>query len=181
MIAILQRFAARVMRRQPDFLIGGAEAPYLRRWYVTPWSGWYRSVPRAQMTWWQHIVTRLPCLYVHEILRSDDDRALHDHPWVNVSVILKGGYIEHTIRAGGVHVETWRGAGTYAFRRAGVAHRLEVAPGTSAVTVFFTGPRIRDWGFHCPRGWVPWRQFVAKSDHGTIGAGCGDTNEGTKA
>jgi hypothetical protein len=31
---------------------------------------------------------------VHRILRSDHDRALHDHPWENCSIILRGGYWE---------------------------------------------------------------------------------------
>lgn len=31
---------------------------------------------------------------VHQILRSDHDRCLHDHPWDNASFVLKGGYWE---------------------------------------------------------------------------------------
>lgn len=31
---------------------------------------------------------------VHNVKRSDLDRALHDHPWINISVLLKGGYWE---------------------------------------------------------------------------------------
>jgi hypothetical protein len=31
---------------------------------------------------------------LHEILSSDDDRALHDHPWRFGSIILKSGYFE---------------------------------------------------------------------------------------
>jgi len=31
---------------------------------------------------------------VHRVLRSDHDRALHDHPWDNCSIILRGGYWE---------------------------------------------------------------------------------------
>lgn len=33
-------------------------------------------------------------IYLHKFLRSDHDRALHDHPWNFVSIILKGGYWE---------------------------------------------------------------------------------------
>lgn len=33
---------------------------------------------------------------VHHILRSDHDRALHDHPWDNCSIVLRGGYWEVT-------------------------------------------------------------------------------------
>ena len=31
---------------------------------------------------------------LHHILRSDHDRALHDHPWPNASFVLSGGYWE---------------------------------------------------------------------------------------
>jgi hypothetical protein len=31
---------------------------------------------------------------VHHTLRSDHDRALHDHPWWNISIVLRGGYWE---------------------------------------------------------------------------------------
>jgi hypothetical protein len=32
---------------------------------------------------------------VHEFLRSDDDRARHDHPWLaNASWLIAGGYRE---------------------------------------------------------------------------------------
>lgn len=31
---------------------------------------------------------------VHKVKRSDHDRALHDHPWVNASIVLSGGYWE---------------------------------------------------------------------------------------
>lgn len=31
---------------------------------------------------------------VHNVKRSDHDRALHDHPWFNISWLLKGGYWE---------------------------------------------------------------------------------------
>lgn len=140
----LRAFAAKIREREPDIIIGG---DYMRRWYV---------VPRNEYS----------NVYLHEILRSDDDRALHDHPWDSTSIILEGGYIEHT--PDGV-VE--RRAGDVIRRQAEDAHRLEVIPGLTAVTLFFTGPKSREWGFHCPNGWVPWEQFCAP-DSTLIGRGC---------
>ncbi len=164
----------RALRRPADFIIGGRDAPYLLRWYVTPWSGLYRDVVPPQRTLWQNIVVRLPAVYVHEFRRSDDDRALHDHPWINCSVLVEGCYVEHTIAAGGVHVRTARQPGAVVFRMPGAAHRVEIAPGSICRTLFLTGPRVRSWGFHCPRGWVDWRTFTAADDRGAVGAGCGD-------
>lgn len=153
----LQRWADRKMASRPfDFRIGEPEAPYMLRWWVLPRN-------------------KLFNIYLHRVLRSDDDRALHDHPWWNVSIIVRGAYDEHTIAAGGIHIRRRRSAGSVVLRRARAAHRLEVIPGVKAVTLFITGPRLREWGFHCVnRGWVLWTDFVDKSDKGNIGRGCGE-------
>lgn len=49
--------------------------PYLARWFVikTKWFG----------------------IYIHKFIRSDEDRALHDHPWPFIVIPLWRGYWEH--------------------------------------------------------------------------------------
>jgi hypothetical protein len=48
--------------------------PYLIRWAInTPFGG----------------------VKLHHILRSDEDRDCHDHPWSFLSIVLRGGYWEH--------------------------------------------------------------------------------------
>jgi hypothetical protein len=138
-------------RRPPDFIIGSPANPYLKRWWL---------IPR----------NRLFNVYLHQFLRSDDDRALHDHPWLNFSFILKGEYTEHTIPAGGVNVRKIYKAGDIKLRRAVASHRIELHAG-ECWTLFVTGPAIRSWGFHCPAGWRHWREFVAENP-GEIGKGC---------
>lgn len=144
-----------LIKRPPDFVIGPPNAPYLRRWWIIPRNRWFN-------------------IYLHEIRRSDDDRALHDHPWWNVSIILRGCYRE--IRNGGYR--KIHRAGSIVFRRATMAHRLELPIENGGVrycwSLFITGPVIRTWGFHCPKGWVPWREFVDERDSGQIGRGCGE-------
>ena len=145
---------ARVTQRPADFVIGGADRPYLIRWYVIPRNPIFN-------------------IYLHRFLRSDDDRALHDHPWTSLSILLAGSYIEHTISAGGIEVRTRRTAGDWKLRLFGsLAHRLELDRG-ECWTLFITGPRYRAWGFHCPKiGWVPWQKFTASNRPGEVGAGC---------
>lgn len=141
------------MKRPADFIIGGAETPYLYRWWLIPRNPVFN-------------------IYLHRIVRSDEDRALHDHPWWNLSVILKGSYIEHTIAAGGINRRRLRSAGAVKFRLGKAAHRLELV-GTECWTLFITGPRFRAWGFHCPdTGWVHWQKFTASDDNGAVGRGC---------
>lgn len=151
---IHEAILSRAHARQPDFIIGGAEDPYILRWWL---------IPR----------NRLFNIYAHLFLRSDDDRAHHGHPWLfNISWIINNEYTEHTILAGGVLVRTIRKAGQLKFRWGAAPHRIELHNGP-CWTVFITGPRIRDWGFYCmEKGWIPWRRFTAADDPGAIGKGC---------
>jgi hypothetical protein len=163
----------RAQHRLPDFVVGGHADPYLKCWWL---------IPRNPL-----------CnVYLHQFLRSDDDRALHDHPWFWCSIVLRGDYIEHTISAGGIHRNRMRAPGSVRIASPWLAHRVELFPwwlGALDVeqprnaadmtepapcwTLFITGPRLRNWGFHCPeRGWVPWQQFTAADDPGAIGKGC---------
>jgi hypothetical protein len=146
----------RIFLRQPDVIIGPKNDPYLRRWWVIPRNRFFN-------------------IYLHNIRHSDDDRALHDHPWWNLSVILSGGYCEITPNA--LH---WRKRGSITFRKAEAAHRIAMdktqqqGGDKPCWTIFITGPVIREWGFHCPNGWIPWRKFVDDRDSGLIGRGCGE-------
>lgn len=173
-------------RRPPDFIVGADDpaGPYLLRWYITPWRGWYRHIDEAQRTCWQRLAVRLsmylPNIYLHKFLRSDDERALHDHPWAWASLLLRGSYIEHSIAAGGIHRRHVRAPGSLKICGPRAAHRVELRDlfgnGPSPCwTLFITTPVLREWGFHCPQaGWVPWRKFTAAEDgrRGEIGRGC---------
>lgn len=151
--AAADRLIASAGQRPPDFVIGGQDRPYLCRWWL---------IPR----------NRLLNVYLHLFLRSDDDRALHDHPWANCSILLRGSYTEHTIAAGGIHSHQVLRAGDVKLRASGkMAHRIELHDGP-CWTLFITGPRYRNWGFHCESTWVPWERFTEPGDSGAIGRGC---------
>lgn len=153
--------------RAPDLIVGRdhPDGPYLNRWWV---------IPR----------NRLFNVYLHQFLRDDDDRALHDHPWAWCSLLLRGGYVEHTIAAGGIHHRHVRHAPSVKFSLPSRAHRVELfkwwgppdyarCVPSRCWTLFITGPVVRQWGFHCPeRGWVPSFEFVNPDDVGSIGKGC---------
>lgn len=146
----LQEWARGIMVRAPDFTIGGLENPFIRRWWVVPHNKGCNS-------------------YLHEIRRSDDDRALHDHPWDNTSFVLEGRYVEHTPAGSFLREPGWSGT-----RKATDCHRLEILPGERCISLFMTGPKLREWGFHCPRGWVHWRDFTGGENGEIIGRGCGE-------
>lgn len=154
--------------REPDFVIGGHERPYLRRHWLIPRNRFFN-------------------IYVHQFVRSDDDRAHHDHPWLfNISWLIDGEYIEHTITAGGALVRTHRKAGDWKFRWGRAPHRVELigqegdppdVPFIEAApcwTVFIISLVVRQWGFYCmERGWIHWKRFTAADDPGAVGKGCG--------
>lgn len=133
----------RATDRAPDEILG--TPAFLDRWDLVPRNRW-RS------------------FYLHKIFGSDNDMVLHDHPWPSVSFILAGSYIEHRIRAGGIHVRQLRKAGDVIFRLPSTPHRLEMpdGPGAPCWTLLLAGPRVREWGFHAEDGWVPWREFMTR-------------------
>jgi hypothetical protein len=135
---MLEQWARGIMAsRNPDLVIGDN---YLRRWW---------AIPRNDFA----------NVYVHLFLASDDDRALHDHPWASTSVVLTGGYFEHTHEG-----RFWRAPGDVITRKASDAHRIELlqvgAALVPAISIFMTGPVERAWGFHCPEGWVGYEDFA---------------------
>lgn len=135
--------------RSPDFTIGSPGNPYLHRWWIIKRNNFFN-------------------IYLHHFLRSDDDRALHDHPWWNLSVLLTGRYLEHIPH--GVKV---RRRGQLVLRKATHRHRVELIDGP-VWTLFITGPKIREWGFWCPQGFKHWSQFTKPGKSGEIGLGCDD-------
>lgn len=54
--------------RKPDLIIGPRDNPQTIRWHIFVWRGWQLSL--------------------HKWLRSDDDRAPHDHKADNISLLL---------------------------------------------------------------------------------------------
>lgn len=153
-------FQAMSGRRPPDFVIGHASDPYMRRWFLTE-----KDTPERG----------LGNNFLHQILRDDDDRAKHDHPWASVSVILKGGYVEYYMSRGVERKRVLR-AGRIVPRSASFTHRLELLDGKPVWTLFITGRKIKEWGFFCPQGWVHWRVFC-NEDGSLTSRGCGETGE----
>jgi hypothetical protein len=139
--------------REPDLVLGDNSIPYLRRWWLIPRNRFFN-------------------VYLHQFLRSDEDRALHDHMYINLSYILEGSYVEHTIAQGGVRRRRRWMAGDFRLRLPSTAHCIEID--VPCWTLFITGPRVREWGFHCPNGWKHWKDFVNEHNSGKIGKGCED-------
>jgi hypothetical protein len=166
---ILNRLLATVVAARPDAdqvintTLDGKRSPYINRWFVIPHNRWFN-------------------IYLHQTLRDDWSRDLHDHPWDNMSFILKGGYFEEVplvevqddVDLSHVHGNTYllrRRPGDLVFRFAERRHRLTLPPAMEpdgsytgelqpAWSLFITGPKRREWGFHAPDGWIHWKDYV---------------------
>lgn len=125
---------------EPSKIIGPEHDPYMLRWHI------FR-------------VGVLPRIFLHKFLRSDYDRALHNHPWWFVSVLVRGQYMEHTVNSV-IH----RRAPSIAFRPISHRHRVKLVEEQPCWTLFFTGPERQRWGFFCPKGYVDSAGFEGCED-----------------
>ena len=92
-------------------------------------------------------------VFLHHLIQSDDDRALHDHPWSFVTILLSGGYWEHTTTE-----RIWRRRFSVLFRPAEWQHRLELE--RPVWTLVFKFRTRRHWGFITKEGWQKWNQYL---------------------
>lgn len=149
----LERLADRVAKEKATISRPGL-GPYLTRWTLF---GERYGPPGSR------------AVFLHRFHRPDPDH-LHDHPWPFVSVILAGGYWEHTPAVAsdpfGPTKRRWYGPGRVLTRPALWAHRVELAHGREAWTLIFRGAEERSWGFFCPAGYMGWKEYTARLDAG---------------
>ncbi len=89
-----------------------------------------------------------PGMCIHHFVKSDPDRGYHDHPWNSaVSLILSGGYQERFPTDAGyrsLERRSWRLNVLDGTAR----HRVMLADGQDAWTVFAFGRRAKLWSMH---------------------------------
>lgn len=112
---------------------------YLLRWHLIPRNRWFN-------------------IYLHKFIGDDDERACHDHPWNSFSIRLRGQLRELIRMDSGA--EYWFLAPRFSYRPTTFAHRLKLVDNKPAWTLFITGPRVREWYFHCPNGKVHWSKMT---------------------
>jgi hypothetical protein len=94
----------------------------------------------------------------------------HDHPWPYTTIILAGGYHEHTpvFNKQGekiAELTKWRGPGSIIHRKANEYHWLELDESVGpATTLFFMGKKERSWGFLVEKAtkniWVHFEEYL---------------------
>lgn len=128
----------------PHLVIGDTRQPYILRWHLVP-------------------ENRFCNLFLHCILKDDEDTVLHDHPWWFLTLLFKGAYRDITFASPAVPCDSLRAwaadtvsrirtAPAFALHRARYAHRIEIVDGP-AWTLVVTGAVRRNWGFYRAKGW----------------------------
>lgn len=159
--------------RKPDLIIGPRDNPQTLRWHLFVWRGWQLSL--------------------HKWLRSDDDRAPHDHKADNLSIILNGGYFEvvrvlqderynhadsRKWRSGARDITYFRWPLVPYFRKAETMHRVALpSDGKPVWSLWLRWPQRRRWGYGCPKGWVDADDYNKSADYyrdgvSEVGRGC---------
>jgi hypothetical protein len=104
---------------------------------------------------------RLPfgwSIKLHKILRSDNDRCAHDHPFAFWRLILAGGYWEE---CGPDNAEVHRGAGNLSYCPLSFRHRILRLDRKASWSLILCGPNNGDrWGFFTRTGYMPYRKFI---------------------
>lgn len=115
--------------------------------------------PYMERVWLKKFTKDQPMsMRLHNIRWSDSDRALHDHPWENISVVLAGEMIEVVpldqsqpcMQDPMKYSQYIRRPGDVIARKATDRHRLIIPPGQTVWTLFIMGDYEQNWGFYDP-------------------------------
>lgn len=192
----LAKVFRRVMdRRKPDFVIGASDNPYLLRWWILPRNKWFNCYLHLFLRsddaealhdhpWW-NVSFLLDGTYtehipLHKVLNADGkielmtfDEAMRYCRKSFAQAEYQGIDYYHTYTR-----DRW--PGDLVYRPAMAAHRVELRKlwtggASPAMSLFFTGPKSRKWGFHTKLcGWLPWEQFIAQRPDGNDRGGGAD-------
>lgn len=147
--------------RKPDLIIGPRHDPQTIRWHFLKAFGFQFAL--------------------HKWLRSDSDRAPHDHKADNISIILsRQGYWELVYECGGARgVRHYRKPWRVYFRKAETLHRVKLVDSRPVWTIWVRWPERRRWGYWCDsKGWVDAEAYNRAADYyaegiSEVGNGCG--------
>lgn len=144
-------------KRTPYFHITSSDGldVYMERyWLFNPYPPKNDGAGRRWGDW-------VPSVRLHCIMREDQDRDQHDHPWNARTFILRGWYDE--VRQGEVIWEDRlirRSAGDTARLCFGEYHRITEVSEGGVWTLFITGRKRGTWGFLVNGRKVPWREYL---------------------
>jgi hypothetical protein len=148
--------------RTPYFHITSADGQdvYMERyWLFNPYPPNSDGAGRRWGDW-------MPSVRLHKIMREDQDRHMHDHPWNARTFILRGWYREERERRV-CGMSNWtptypvlREPGDTARLNFGEYHRIVQVSEGGVWTLFITWRKRGTWGFLVDGKKVPWRAYL---------------------
>ncbi len=168
-LAVLKRWLITYAKKRPYIHIDD----YMSRWWIIPYKFEHAFRFFENPLGW--LLQRFDiAIRVHEILRSDSDRAYHDHPWSYISILLEGGYYEVCPEEDGPRcIPTLIGrsyrrryypVGSVIYRGIAHKHRLMLVGKQPVTTLFITLGKKQSWGFYPSNGiFVPYKDYL--KDH----------------
>src|SRR6266498_4159033 len=141
--------------------------PYLSRFYIFGGPRTWSSIGQneGESYGWSWLPFNI---MLHKFHMSDDDSALHNHPWKwSYSLILAGGYVEERRINNYTNVHstflTWRVFRPWQWNsiKADDFHRVDLIE-KDCWTLFIAGPKSQSWKFWDRKTgeYVPWREFI---------------------
>lgn len=107
-------------------------------------------------------------IYIHQILKSDEEAHFHDHPWNFFSFILSGGYKERSSYS----VDRWKQVHTNYFMKHSLVHHKrsdthKLTLMTPCVwTLVLTYGKHQTWGYQTEAGWIDFQSYRALKNEG---------------
>lgn len=108
-------------------------------------------------------------IYIHQILKSDAEAHMHDHPWNFFSFILSGGYKEVS-----TYAPSWQQVWTHYYLRHSLVHHKRsdahkitlMAP--CVWTLVLTYGKWKTWGYQTEAGWIDFKSYRELKDEGKL-------------
>jgi hypothetical protein len=124
----------------------------------TAWCFWRWTITDSEYITRLHLLkTPWFAICLHWINKPDPEPYLHDHPVSFLSLILRGGYKEFRMIDKNVTFPTHKWFNLVRARPEDRHTIIEVKPKT--LTLALMGPKVREWGFHTPEGWIHWKDY----------------------
>lgn len=141
---------------------------YMLRWWLVPYEDPEAGLGCGKLDWRRRPVARFIqklgyAMRIQLILRADNARHPHDHPWDARTYLLAGAYVDDRTHVGAwgqvFVIQHYRTAGDTATLKYGEYHHLSWVHPEGALTLFVTGRYKGWWGFLVNGVKVPWREY----------------------
>jgi len=113
--------------RKKILLDRGSSHPEFNK--AKPWMERYYILFKKRPQWFPFNIL------IHRMLDNDHGDGVHNHMCSYITIIIKGGYWETSLKG-----KIWRKAGYIGFRSADHLHRVDLKTNTETMTIFIPGP-----------------------------------------